>query len=147
MDPVSGLSLAASLITVTECGVNIASKCRKLYVKGGLPENVDMEKQTKHFEKLVRNLQMASEDSSANAVLSEEETDLKSLSADCEKTAGDLLSELHKLGFAAGEKRTGVKAMSRALKATWKKETIAGLQSRLDSYRKVLELSLMHRLR
>ena len=147
MDPISGLSLAASVITITQCGIDITSKCSQLYRDGSLAAHADLETTTTLFSKVTKDLQNASHRAYPNGRLSQEEQQLKDLAGQCEEAADALLVELRKLQVSRNDKHRGLRSLGKAVKATWKRRDILGLQERFESYRNILESSLLADLR
>ena len=143
MDPVTGISLAASVITVTQFGIDAALKCREIYEHGSLAENVDIESTTDHLKTITKTLQKSMKDSTTNKFLSPDEVELNSLASKCEKSANDLLIELCKVKIDGAKKRSGAQVVWKTSKAIWKKKNIAKLINQLELYRRVLETSLL----
>ncbi|KAG8530111.1 uncharacterized protein KY384_005593 [Bacidia gigantensis] len=147
MDPVTGVGLVASIAQLIQFGIATAKACHEIYEKGSTSENINIDETTIHLSNLSSSLQRSIKELGAGKTvssLSEEEKELLNLGQKCEETAKKLHDEVNKLkARPSGSKREAAGIFARSI---WKKGSISRLKERLESYRRLLETSLLFKL-
>ena len=146
MDPITGIGLAASVVQLVHFGLSAAKTCQQIYQQGSTSELIDLDYTTSHLVNLTGSLQQSLDSASMQSpALSKEERDLIDLARKCESRAHQLQHKLCKL--QARPQGSTLEAARKAAHSIWKKNSILKIQEELDAYRKVLEMSLLARLR
>lgn len=135
MDPISALSLAATVVQLVDFSIKIVSKSSELYRSNGLVENQSIDKATKDLIKLNDQLK----DSSVS------NSDLQELCKACGDAADELLTALSKVKVDG--KGKAWQSFRKALRSIWSKEEIQELEKRLARFRNELNLRLTVGLR
>ena len=145
LDPMSALSLAASIVQFVDFSSKIVSKGCHLYksADGTLPENEqlrfmitdlrDLNRRLRHHERL--------------GCLTEHEHALENLSSRCEEMGNVLLGKLATLQVANDAKFRKWKSFRQGLKMVWSKEGLDEMAATLSEYRSQLELHILLSLR
>ena len=145
MDPVTGIGLAASVVQLVTFSVDAAHTVRELYKTGSISSYDDVEYTTEHLSTLTLSLQESLRISGTQSgALSKDENDLMSLGRRCEECARKLQQELIKL--KPQTHRSMLEAAQTAARAIWKKRKIEEIKRQLESFRSILEISLLKRL-
>ena len=146
MDPITGISLAASVIQIVTFSIDAAKICRELYQKGSVSEYSNLDYTTNHLASLTRSLQQSLRNSGTQSqALTREEKDLVDLSGKCEDCANKLQRELREL--QTQPRASAFEAARQAARAIYKKKRIDKIQKELQAYQSILETSLLSRLR
>ncbi|KAL8688993.1 MAG: hypothetical protein Q9218_005229 [Villophora microphyllina] len=147
MDPVTGISLTASVIHLVSFGLHTITAIREVYVQGSIGKYDDVEHKANILTNLTQSLQQSLRGSSiprSSALLSKEEEDLKDLGHKCEDCAHRLQ---HELGKLHSQPRSSVLSATKGVaRAVWKKNKIEEIGRQLEAYRSTLETSLLYRL-
>ena len=146
MDPVTGVSLAASVIQLVKFSIDSIQIIREVYESGSVGKHDNTAYTANHLAALTRSLQKTLQSSGKQSLtLSKDERDLLDLSQKCQDCALKLQLELGKL---QSQPRSSVLAATlKAARAIWTKRKIEEIRRRLEAYRSTLETSLLHRLR
>ena len=146
MDPITGISLAASVVQLVQFGISSAKAFQEIYQHGSTTEHTSAEFAAGLLASLTNSLQQSLHNTKTQpAVLSAEEKELIDLARKCEDCANRLQYELRKL--QAQPQVSHLKAVRIAARSIWKKNTIAKIQEQLENYRRILETSLLCRIR
>lgn len=146
MDPITGFSLAASVVQLVTFGIETVKTCRELYKQGCVSEYRDLEYTTGHLASLTDSLRQSLLASGPKSLaLTREEKDLVDLGRKCEDCAHDLQRELRKLQSQPGA--SALVVVQKAARVVWKRDRITIIQERLVNYRSTLEVKLLHQLR
>ena len=146
MDPVTGIGLAASVVQIVQFGINAAKTCQQIYQQGSTSEQSDADFTADRLANLTSSLQHSLQKSATSGfVLSKEEKDLVDLGKKCEDCAHKLQHELRKL--RARSQASTMEAARKTARSVWKKGSIVKIQEQLESYRRMLETSLLYDLR
>ena len=142
MDPLSAFGLACGVIQVIDFSLKIVSKSKEIYENGSLKANDDMEDLTKRIRELYVDLEPPSSQTSVGDVSMEPQNELLDLARKCKETSDELLEELQKL------KSTRKRDILRKIPATMRRQKVlSSLESKLESYRKILDTKILLRLR
>jgi hypothetical protein len=145
MDPLTAVSLAATVLQFVDFGSKIVSKGYHLYkaADGSLSENEQLayvitdlkslNARLKHHEKL--------------SCRTRDEQTLEDLSYRCSAIADVLLTKLDKLKVEKGVKFRKWKSFRQALKSVWTKEELDKLAEILSGYRNQLEFHVLLSMR
>ena len=146
MDPITGISLAASVIQLITFGIDAVKTCREIYQKGSVSDYKDLDYTTNHLAGVTNSLQQSLQSSiTGSRVLTREEKDLIKLAQECEDCAKLLQKELDILQTQPGASTLhSVRLTARAIR---KKGTIDKINQHLQTYQSTLETSLLSRLR
>ncbi|KAL8715686.1 MAG: hypothetical protein Q9225_006314 [Loekoesia sp. 1 TL-2023] len=145
MDPVTGIGLAAAVVQLVQFSIDAASTCQEIYQQGSTTDHADAHFTAGHLERLTTSLQQSLHNTGTqSAALSREEKDLLELGRKCEECAKKLQRELSKL--QAQPRASALEVARKAARSIWKKGAIVKIQEQLESYRKLLETSLLYRL-
>jgi hypothetical protein len=144
MDPMSALSLAASVIQFVDFGTKLISKGHEIYHSetGQAEENIELEVIYEDLSWIGEKLKAFSTASSISSGQSREEEALVKLASTCKTLADELLATLRDLRVAEGPHRKW-RSFRKALSTIWKKEKIEALQEHLDRLRDHLSLQLI----
>lgn len=146
MDPITGIGLAASIVQLVHFGILAAKACQEIYQHGSTTEHTSADAAAGLLASLTGSVQQALHHTrTQSAVLSTEETDLIDLARKCADCAKKLQHELRKL--QAQQQASHLEAVRKAARSIWKKITIVKIQEELEGYRRILETSLLYRLR
>lgn len=146
MDPVTGIGLAAAVVQLVQFSINAATTCQEIYQQGSTSDQIDADITAGHLERLTTSLQQSLRNTGTqSAGLSKEEKDLIDLGRKCEDCANKLQRELRKL--QARPQASALEVARKAARSIWKKGSIVKIQEQLEGYRRILETSLLYRLR
>lgn len=150
LDPLSALSVAASVIQFVDFASKIICKGKEVYasVDGVLPENMQNETVT------VRLLEMTKKLKKPLVVVgcsSEEEHSqhrrLKQICEECSEISKELLEHLRVLKVPKGSEHRRWKSFRQALKSVWDKKAIDAMAKRLEGLRSELHTQVLVGLR
>ncbi|KAE8446759.1 hypothetical protein EG329_011664 [Mollisiaceae sp. DMI_Dod_QoI] len=141
MDPLSALSLAATLVQLVDFTSKIVSKGYHIYndTDQALPQNVALEYLVTDLQNL--NARLHHHDRLSCATRDEQA--LEDLSASCAVLADELVSRLNKLKVADDAKHRKWKSFRQALKSVWSKEELDAMAAKLFEYRNQLEFHVL----
>ena len=147
MDPITGLSLAGTIVQFVDFGLRVVLKGNQIYrsVDGALTENLDLEAVTNDLVVIQTKLQCPRPVSGPTPMPSEEVEAFEKLSIASTKAAGKLLERLN-MAKAQGRFRAW-KSLRQALKSVWSKSEIDEMANRLQWFRSELQLHLLVSLR
>lgn len=122
-------------------GIKLVAKTQEIHrsADGNLQHNCDVEKAAKRIQILQSKLLASPQSDTAD--VSETQGLLEGLCLSCHDTAKELLEALEKLKIQG--KKTTWTSMRKALKSIVGKAVIAELSSRLDEFRKQLEITIL----
>ena len=147
MDPLSGLSLAGTIVQFVDFGLRVVSKGNQIYrsVDGALTENLDLEAITNDLIVIQTKLLCPRPVSSPTPMPSEEVEAFEKLGTASARAAEKLLERLN-MAKAQGRFRAW-KSLRQALKSVWSKGDIEEMANRLQWFRSELQLRLLVSLR
>lgn len=124
MDPLSALSLAATIVQLVDFTSKIVSKGYHIYntTDTALPENAALEYIVTHLQNLNARLKHHNRLSCAT----KDKQALEDLSTNCTMVANEVVSRLNKLKVANNAKHRKWKSFRQALKSVWSKEELDG---------------------
>jgi len=139
LDRLTAISLASSVVQLTDFGIKLISRSIKLYSSsdGVNADNADLETKIEHARKLAQRVMLAFDNTGEPTSRDEEE--LRHLPKSCEVIALDLLSILHdlKVKKPAGPSRVWESFRKVvAAQTPWNKKKIAILSKRLHMLQK-----------
>lgn len=139
MDPITGIGLAASVVQLIHFGISAAKTCQEIYQRGSTTEHIDVDDAAGLLASLTNSVQQSLHSSKMqSAVLSKEENELIDLARKCEDCATKLQHEVRKM--QAEPQASHLKAMRKAARSIWKKNSIVKIQEQLEGYRRTLEI-------
>jgi len=141
MDPLSALSLAATLVQLVDFTSKIVSKGYHIYkaADSALPENATLEYIVTDLQNL--NARLMHHDRLSCAT--KDEQALEDLSTSCTMIANEVVSRLNKLKVAGDIKYRKWKSVRQALKSVWNKEELDAMATKLSEYRNQLEFHVL----
>lgn len=146
MDPITGISLAASILQLLEAGVGATKHCREIYQQGFTNEHANANETAGKLARLSNSIQQSLQNAEMqSAKLSREEQDLMDLGRKCEECANILQHELHKL--RAQPQTSPLQAVRITARSVFKKHRIVKIQEQLESHQRVLGTLLAYRSR
>ncbi|KAG8533564.1 uncharacterized protein KY384_001304 [Bacidia gigantensis] len=146
MDPFTGISLAASVVQLIDFGIKAAKTCHGLYEHGSSRDFDDVEIKLSHLDTLTESLKSSLPDMDAGevAALSKEEKEMRQIALKCEDCSGKLRQEVSKL--RPKTRKSSLKTAKKFIRASWKRREILRMQEKLESWKSLLESSLLNRL-
>ena len=146
MDPVTGVGLAASVIQLLKFSIDVAKTCRTIYDQGSTDENVQADLTAGHLLGLTTLVQQRLHQTGAQSTtMSSEEKEIIDLVQACEDCAKRLHQELEKAQMPP--RASIIKVARKTARSVWSRSTIVKIQDELESYRRVLDIALLNRLR
>ena len=147
MDPLTAFSLACNVIQIIDFSAKIVTKCKELYKDGALAKNRDIESVAKSLANVSTDLKLPETFPSAESVQQgyQEDEDLLKLAQQCSETANELICELQKLAIQGTHRKRD--AVLKAIKETWNKSIIEGIEERLEQHRRTLNTLILINLR
>ncbi len=145
MDPVTGISLTASVLHLLKFSIDTVTTIREVYEQGSIGRYNDLNETTGRLEECTRSLQQSLQNSNPpSSALAKEDKELLELGRKCEKCAQELQHQLRKL---QSQPRSSVMdAMKGVARAVWKKDKIERIDKQLKTYQSILDTSLLLRL-
>lgn len=149
LDPLTALSVAATVVQFVDFGSKLVSKGKEFYKSpdGVLLENAELEDASGRLQGLSRSL----EESLYQFVgpLTERDQRLELVVKSCRSIAAELDSRLQKLKLAVptGKRHSKRKSFRQALKSVWSKEEVMECAERLRELRSELEIHVIIGLR
>ena len=161
LDPLSALSVAASVVQFVEFASKIVSKGKQLYDSpdGSLRDNEEAETATKRLQDLADSLKQSIEKvpqpkraptSSAHKTLKDQyrqEMRLRAICEECERMSTELLVRLRQLKVPKGENHRRWRSFRQALKSVWSKKGVDEMAGKLNGLRKELDTQVLVLLR
>lgn len=143
MDPMSGLSVATSVIQFVDFTVKLVQDAHEIYVSAtrDSERNSELKAVTHSLVQLNKDLEKSLNAKSK----SPSDAQLVPLCAQCNELAQKLIDALNKLSVQSRSRAWG--SFQQALKTIWNQSDIDGLQRRLDSFRQQLTMHLLVSLR
>lgn len=140
MDPITGISLAASIVQLVHFGISSAKAFQEIYQHGSTTEYTSADVTAGLLASLTNSVQQSLHNTKTQGtVLSAEEKELIDLARKCEDCVNKLQDELRKLQVQP--QVSHLKAVRKAARSIWKKNAIIKIQEELEGYRRVLETS------
>lgn len=145
LDPLSAVSLAATIVQFVDFSSKIVSKGYHLYgsVDGALPENQHLNYVITDLKGLNTRLQ----ESQNLAYWTKDEKALQAIAVQCSVMADELLLRLNCLKVPEGTRYRRWKSFRQALKSVWNKEDLDKMAATLSDYRSQLEMHILVSLR
>jgi hypothetical protein len=143
MDPVSALSVAASVIQFVDYGTRVISKARELYTSadGALSANSEIEEATTRLQALSGSLK--ADEGLERAPLDETDTALDKICKECSEVSQELVGMMEKLKLPKSYKNKKWESFRRTLKGVWEKEKTKEVVDRLASLRSELDTHVL----
>ena len=147
MDPLTALSLACNVIQVIDFSAKIVTNCKELYENGASAKNKEIEFMAKYLASVSTDLKLPETSPSAESAqqVCQEDEKLQKLAQRCSETANELICELQKLAIQGTHRKRD--AILTAVKGTWNKTVIEGIENRLEQHRKTLDTLILIDLR
>lgn len=146
MDPITGVSLVASVAQLITFGIDSVQAIRKVYEHGSTGIYDDVEYTSERLTSLARSLQQSlSASGTQPAGLNSPERDLITIGQKCEDCAQALQHELGKLH--ARPHSSVLAAARKTARSIWSRRKIEDISKQLETYRSTLETSLLYQLR
>jgi hypothetical protein len=142
MDPLTALSVAASVVQFVDYGTKLLSKGRELYksANGALSENIELEEASSRLKLLSSDLQTSLRGGGQGPV-NEQDQALETICNGCIEVSEDLTARLKKLMLQSDQKHRVWESFKLTLKTVLSKEKIeetalklAKLRSELDTH-------------
>ena len=144
LDPLSALSVAASIVQFIDFGMKLISKSRELAKSssGALVEHEEMLAASIRLKDLDDGLQYSlTVLAIRKKKLTEAEVALREVSQECKAMATEFIQTLH--GYFVEPGHTVCKSFRMAFKAAWNKEGIDAMRQRLNDQRQQLSLNIL----
>jgi hypothetical protein len=147
MDPVSALSVAASVIQFVDYGTRVISKARELYTSadGALSANSKIEEATTRLQALSGSLK--ADEGLQIAPLDETDTALDKICKECSEVSQELVEMMEKLKLPKSCKNKKWESFRRTLKGVWEKEKTKEVVDRLARLRSELDTHVLVSIR
>jgi len=148
MDPLSALSVAASVEQFVDYGTRVISEGRELYTSadGTLSTNVEIAGASARLQGLSGALKASlrlGEEGLRQGPLDETDAALDKICKECIEVSKDLVSKLEKLKVSDGHKHKKWESFRLALKSMWGKEKTQGIVDRLAKLRSELDTQVL----
>jgi len=145
MDPISAVSLAATIVQLVDFSSKLVSKGHHIYhsAKGAVEENIDLEAVTTDLLEISTRLKTHER----LGCLSKDDQLLEDLAGKCATISDELLSRLERLKVQEHAKQRKWKSFRQALKTVWSKKDLDALSVRLRGYREEMELRILATLK
>lgn len=155
LDPLSALSVAASIIQFVDFSSEIISKGKYLYnsSNGVLKENEQTETVTVRLQEMTRKLNESLRRSRINnptttqvpadPELQVQHERLKEICQECSDASKELISRLGKLKVPTQTENRKWKSFRQALKSVWSKEAVDAMAKRLELLRNELDSQML----
>lgn len=143
MDPLSALSIAASVVQFVQFGASLVSKTHEIYTsnEGKLSANVRAEVATKRLVDLVDKLRDPLVSGSSERSIESQELEL--ICNKCVAISNELLGRLDKLRVQDRENHRKWKSFRQALKSVWSKDGIEAIRKQLAACKDELGMHLI----
>jgi hypothetical protein len=147
MDPLSALSIAASVVQFVQFGASLVSKTHEIYAsnEGTLAMNVQVEVATRRLIDLVDSLRDPSFAGSSLPLV--ESQSLQNICNKCVSISNELFSRLDKLMVHDAHTYRKWKSFRQALKSVWSKDGIEAIRKRLEVCKDELDIHLVVSIR
>ena len=141
MDPLSALSLAATLVQLVDFVSKIVSKGYHIYnaTDRALPQDAALE----YIVTDLQNLNARLKHHDRLSCATKDEQALEDLSTSCTVLANEVVSRLNRLKVAGDIKHRKWKSFRQALKSVWSKEELDFMATKLSEYRNQLEFHIL----
>jgi hypothetical protein len=148
MDPLSALSIAASVIQFLDFGSKIVSKGVHLYKSsdGTLSEHVEIEMAANRLREMSENFKKSAR-YRQQSPCSENRSELDTICDSCAIVSEELIAKLNELKVPYGHRHRKWKSFRQALKTVWSREEVDNIAKRLAGFRSELEIHLLDFLR
>jgi hypothetical protein len=142
MDPLSALSVAASVVQFVQFGASLVSKTHEIYAshEGTLSANVQVEAATKRLIGLVDGLRGPLV--AGNSFPSVGSQELEDICNKCISISKELLARLNKLRVQDTHKHRKWKSFRQALKSVWSKDGIEATRKQLAACKDELDMHM-----
>jgi len=147
MDPLSALSVAASVAQFVQFASSLVSKSREIYVHGASLEHVKCESAVNRLVGLTSNIRTSSKELEDLGKLSWDAGALEVICAKCTKLSNELLSQLDKLRVDEKHKLQKWKSFRQALKSVCSKGGVDILAKEIADCREELNSHLIVSIR
>lgn len=148
MDPLSALSVAASVVQFIDFASTLVSSTYKIYksTTGDTKEKLDLKVVTSSLKSLSNDLRLSlDQDTSEGKELSKVDTEINTLCASCSDIADELILALEKLNV---QKEHDIwQSVRTALQSVWGRKEVDTLVKRLESFRSQISLHINASLR
>jgi hypothetical protein len=143
LDPLTALSVAASVVQFVDFSTKLISKGREIYksTEGVLSDHAEQAAISSRLADLTRGLSVSINACEATKRLSPAENALQEVTLDCLECAGDFTLAIDELRVTGNHRKW--KSFRQALKSVWKKE---GIEVRLVKLDRLRQLVIVHLL-
>lgn len=142
MDPLTALGVAANVIQFVDFSIKLCAKAHEIRKSGNVQDHVDAERAAITIRFLQSKLIIPH---GGNTIVTETQGLLEGLCSSCTETATQILDVLEELKVRG--KMTTWKSMREAIKSIMGKAAIVELSSRLEEFRKLIEVTVLVDLR
>jgi hypothetical protein len=148
LNPLSALSIAASIIQFVEFSSEVVSKGRGIYssVDGALRENNEKETIATRLQCLAEGLKLPTRPDDGS-VATEQEQALQDICTECISLSDELLLRLEKVKVPSWFEQRKWKSCRQALKSVWSKKKLDEAAARLLQLRHELDSHVLYYLR
>jgi hypothetical protein len=145
MDPLSALSVAASVVQFVDFAFGILSDARQLYEDGELSINIQSSRVAHDLGSFSKALRRSIREQSSTIALSNNEQELETLCKECAVLAVDLRAQVENLK-PSGKGRPW-ESVGQALKSMWSRKELNEIEAKLSKYRDAINSRLLGSLR
>lgn len=147
MDPLSAFGLACGIVQIVDFGLEVFSTCRDLAQNASTKKNLDLGYVTSHLADLSKDIETAIDAQAQPKTRADRE--LRDLACRCKDTSNALQKKLSALNVNPQKKGLGklVEVTRKVAESIWKSSELKELRERLEGYRKMLDTSILTRLR
>ena len=148
LDPLTALSVAASVIQFVEFSSQIVSKARHIYQSphGILQENYENETISIRLQSLAEGLKVPLKPKEDTAVTKQDQA-LQDICMECISLSDELLLRLDELKVPSIAQQRRWKSCRQALKSVWSKKKLDAAAARLSQLRSELDSHVLYYLR
>ena len=146
MDPITAIGLAASVVQIVQFSIDTAKSCREIYQKGCTADVLEANRTAGTLDDLTGSLQESLNASTASSsTLSKNERELVLIAGQCQECARKLQHEVDELQMEPRSSILG--GLAKVLRGKAKERDINKMQRQLENHQRLLETSLLHRLK
>ena len=150
LDPLSALSVAASVVQFVDFASKIICKGKEVYtsIDGALQENMQNETVTVRLQEMTKRLKKPLvQVGSASEEERSQHRRLQQICKECAEISKELLEHLRDLKVPKGSEHRKWKSFRQALKSVWDKKAIDAMAKRLEGLRSELHTQILVALR
>ncbi|KAE9364398.1 hypothetical protein N431DRAFT_488965 [Stipitochalara longipes BDJ] len=145
MDPLTALSVAASVVQFVDFTFKVLSDAHQLYENGELSVHEQTSKVAHDLASFSRQLRKSIRDQNSTAALTENELELDLLCRECASLSSELITKLENLKPPA--RGHPWESVGHALKSMWSRKDLNEVEVKLSKYRDAMNSRLLGSLR